>query len=120
MEKMHTKFSHTTNRLRQNKRYLFQGITSKKNMFAIRFNTTSFDVSANKEPIFHCAQMRHLFSSPCPIPCLVQVWTRLNVRSIICHKPNLVNFLAKIKGICDNVWTTVLTVLPAFVNLYSK
>ncbi len=33
-----------------------------------------------------------------------------NVWSTIRHKPNLVSFLANTKGICNDVWSTVLTV----------
>ncbi len=45
----------------------------KENVFAIRFNTASFDAWANKELTFHSVRTRHSFS----LPTLVQVWTQL-------------------------------------------
>ncbi len=42
-------------------------------------NAASFAASANQEPTLHSTRMRHSFSSPCFIRCLVQVWTRLKI-----------------------------------------
>ncbi len=44
------------------------------------------------------------------------IWTRLNVRSHVCCKPNLVDLLLNTKGIHTDVWTTVLIVCCGLVN----
>ncbi len=43
-----------------------------ENAFSICFNTASFDASVNKEPKFYSSRMRHLFSSPCLVRCLLK------------------------------------------------
>ncbi len=55
----------------------------KETVFAICFNTASFDASANEEPTFHCARTRRLFG----LPCLVQVWMWL--RTVIITHNNI-------------------------------